>query len=112
MKTFRFAILFSATIIFGSCVAATPAHAQTAAEMEWCDSMYEVTGTIMEARQSGMPMQQQLDNATSAKATWLYRPIRAAYEVPVVKGRQNKAYEADQFALKEYLRCVKAMVTK
>ncbi|QYC96645.1 hypothetical protein [Stenotrophomonas phage BUCT627] len=110
-KSSRFALLFSAVVMFGSCVPAQPAYAQTAQQMQYCELFVSVAEKTVHQRYEGVPMQELLDYANG---TDVYRDIvpmiREAYSLPKVNGRQARAGQAFEFGTRMYVKCVNMMV--
>ncbi|WVW77304.1 hypothetical protein Bhz55_00082 [Stenotrophomonas phage vB_SmaS_Bhz55] len=85
--------------------------AQTVADANFCELFAVSAAVTMKARQEGVPVEEQLAHARETGSA-IERMIYDAYEVPVVKGRQNKAYEVSKFETRYYVACLNYMVRK
>lgn len=94
-----------------SILSATPAKAQSAADGSFCELFAVSAAATMEARQAGVPYERQVEHARASGAM-IERMIEDAYSVPVVKGRQEKAYEVTKFETRYYIACLNYMVRK
>lgn len=113
MKTWHASIMTVIWIIAAviTMLSSPAAKAQTAADANFCELFAASAAVTMRARQEGVPVDQQLAHARETGSA-IERMIYDAYDVPVVKGRQNKAYEVSKFETRYYVACLNYMVRK
>lgn len=90
-------------------VMAQPAVAQDT-KLTWqerCNVMAGLAGSIMGARQAGVPMSKSMETAEDDKLTQMI--VLEAYDSPRYNGMELKQREISEFRDKWYMYCAKAL---
>lgn len=101
-------------LALASCVTQTTTAKTSAEAGAFCLDLYEVSHSIMQARQHGVPLKQSLAvlnaESDSNKHVEMNRVLNAvvvdAYKVPLFQTEQNKQVAAEEFAVNIYVSCI------
>ena len=104
-RTLTAALLTITITVFSSSIFAS-------AQDEICDGLHELGTAIMDARQSGIPIQTLMsyaeNNFESVMADWMKGTIIDAYEVPKISGDVYQDKSITEFSNQLYVKCYKA----
>lgn len=96
---------YAATASIATLLLVNPAASYAVTTQEMCESQEQMANTIMQARQTGVPLQRMLDLANGDAV--IKAIVRMAFTKPKFTSEKYKGNAADQFANEIYLLCMK-----